>query len=80
MFINRKSVLSGFIIIFLIVSMVCPAFATAIEPRGSDYLASYSAYVYPAGWYKVQVWVSVNGVDYMDEIGCLSRSHQNYEN
>ena len=32
---------------------------------------SYSAYVYPAGWGKVQVWISVNGVDYMDEIGSL---------
>lgn len=72
MIIKRKSVLAGFIIFILIVSMVCPASATAIAPRGSDYLASYSAYVYPAGWYKVQIWFSVNGVDYMDEIGSLS--------
>jgi len=44
----------------------------AVEPRASNYLSSYSAYVYNAGWYKVQVWFSVDGVDYMDEIGALN--------
>lgn len=71
MFINRKSVLSCFVIVLLVISMVCPATATTVESRASDYLASYSAYVYPAGWGKVQVWVSVDGTEPMDEIGSL---------
>jgi hypothetical protein len=72
MFFTKKSVLSVFFALILGLSMVSPASATEVTPRASDYLMSYSAYVYPAGWYKVQVWVSVNGVDYMDEIGALT--------
>ena len=58
--------------LLLVIALLFPVSAETIEPRASDYLASYSAYVYPAGWYKVQVWISVSGVDYMDEIGALS--------
>ena len=72
MFYKRKSLFNCFVVFLLILSMVSPAVATTVEPRASDYLASYSAYVYPAGWGKVQVWFSVDGVDYMDEIGSLS--------
>lgn len=71
MFLNRKAPLACFIIILLMLSMVSPATATTAAPRASDYLASYSAYVYPAGWGKVQVWVSVDGTEPMDEIGSL---------
>lgn len=45
--------------------------AMAVEPRASDYLSIYSAYVYPAGWGKIQVWFDVTGTDYLDEIGAL---------
>lgn len=72
MFFTKKSLLSVLLALILVFSMVSPASATGATPRASDYLMSYSAYVYPAGWYKVQVWVSVNGVDYMDEIGSLT--------
>ncbi len=72
MFLKQKSLFNCFVVFLLILSMVSPAVATTVEPRASDYLASYSAYVYPAGWGKVQVWFSVDGVDYMDEIGSLS--------
>lgn len=72
MFFTKKSVFSAFLALILVFSMVSPASATEATPKASDYLMSYSAYIYPAGWGKVQVWVSVNGVDYMDEIGSLS--------
>lgn len=55
----------------LVIVLMLPATVMAAEPRSSLYLHSYSAYVYPAGWGKVQVWVSVDGVNDMDEIGAL---------
>lgn len=58
--------------LLLVFIFLCPVTAQAAEPRASYYLDSYSAYIYPAGWGKVQVWVSVSGVDYMDEIGSLT--------
>ena len=50
---------------------IFPVNAFAVESRASDYLEAYSAYIYPAGWGKVQVWVSVDGTNDMDEIGAL---------
>lgn len=57
--------------IVLIVAILCPINVFAMETRASHYLSSYSAYIYPAGWGKVQVWFSVDGTGYMDEIGAL---------
>lgn len=71
MFFTKKSALSVLLAVILVFSVVSPASASEATPRASDYLMSYSAYVYPAGWGKVQVWISVSGVDYMDEIGSL---------
>lgn len=61
--------ITAFLLAFV---FLCPVTAQATETRASYYLDSYSAYVYPAGWGKIEVWVSVDGVDYMDEIGALS--------
>ena len=58
-------------IILIVVALVCPVNIKAVEPRASDYLEAYSAYIYPAGWGKVQVWFSVDGTNDMDEIGAL---------
>lgn len=55
----------------LVLVFICPVTSYAVEPRASYYLDSYSAYIYPAGWGKVQVWVSVSGTEPMDEIGTL---------
>lgn len=44
------------------------------QPRASDYLDSYQAYVYSAGGGEVQVWFTVTGDTYMDDIGSLSIS------
>ena len=59
-------------ILLVVVSLVCPFSVKAVEPRASDYLEAYSAYIYPAGWGKVQVWFDVDGTGYMDEIGALN--------
>lgn len=58
--------------LLMAVVLLCPINVNAVEPRASDFLNSYSAYIYSAGWYKVQVWISVTGVTDMDEIGSLS--------
>ena len=57
--------------LLLVLVLILPVSAMAIETRASYYLDAYSAYIYPAGWGKVQVWVSVDGVNDMDEIGAL---------
>lgn len=57
--------------IILIVTIVLPINAMAVEPRASDYLTAYTAYIYPAGWGKIQIWFSVDGTGTMDEIGTL---------
>ena len=67
----RKHLLFKIIAIILIVACFSPVRAKAVEPRASDYLLSYSAYVYRAGWAKIQVWFEVDGIEYMDEIGSL---------
>ena len=69
--IKRKELLSKLTILIVVVALVCPVGVNAVEPRASDYLHMYSAYIYPAGWGKVQVWFSVDGTGYMDEIGAL---------
>ena len=69
--IKRKELLFKVTILILVVALVCPVGVNAVESRASDYLAVYSAYIYPAGWGKVQVWFEVDGTGYMDEIGAL---------
>ena len=61
-----------FISLLLILVLVLPNGALAAESRASYYLDAYSAYLYPAGWGKIQVWFSVDGTNYMDEIGALT--------
>lgn len=71
MYTTKRSVMIKVIAFLLFAVMLFPVQAFAAESRASAYLSSYSAYVYPAGWGKVQVWVSVDAVNYMDEIGAL---------
>lgn len=70
---NNIKISRSFRIVALVLAIVLllPVGVTAAEPRSSLYLDSYSAYVYRAGWGKVQVWFTVNGVNDMDEIGAL---------
>jgi len=68
---QNKAVIIKFMSILLIIVLLCPIKTLAVESRASDYLNSYTAYIYPAGWGKIQVWFSVDGTGTMDEIGAL---------
>ena len=67
----KRSAVVRLIVILLTLVLLVPIEAFAAETRASHYLSSYSAYIYPAGWGKVQVWFSVDGTNDMDEIGTL---------
>lgn len=73
--IQKKSAMIRVIAVVLILTLIIPAGARAaaetVQPRASAYLNSYSAYIYPASNGKIQVWFTVTGTDYMDEIGYL---------
>lgn len=60
------------IALLLAIVLILPIGAMAVEARSSLYLHSYSAYVYPAGWGKIQVWFDVTGTGDLDEIGALN--------
>ncbi len=67
----KRSVTIKLIAFLLLAVMLLPVQALAVESRASAYLSSYGAYIYPAGWGKVQVWFDVVGTNDMDEIGAL---------
>ena len=74
--ISRK-VLSRVVPVILLIALILPmnAYGTddsSMSTRASDYINSYNAYIYPAGWGKIQVYFDVTGVDYMDDIGTLN--------
>ncbi len=68
---TKRSFVVNIMILILAMTFILPANVFALETRASDYLEAYSAYIYPAGWGRVQVWVEVDGTDDMDEIGAL---------
>lgn len=69
---NRKRTIFIRVISLLLFFMfLLPTSVSALETRASYYLDAYTAYIYPAGWGKVQIWFSVNGTGTMDEIGAL---------
>ena len=68
---GSRSAVLRLIAIVLVIILLCPIEAFATETRASHYLNSYTAYIYPAGWGKIQVWFSVDGTGDMDEIGAL---------
>ena len=74
---NRKyfaamRIMSILLVAVLLLPMgVSAATVETVQPCASYYLDSYNAYVYPAGNGKIQVWFSVIGVNYLDELGAL---------
>lgn len=60
------------VVIFIIPSTVNATEENTVEPRASYYLTSYNTYIYRAALGKIQVWFTVTGVDYMDDIGALT--------
>ena len=69
---DRKSLFVKITALLLVLVFICPVHTGALEPRASDYLTSYNAYPYAAGWGKIQIWFDVTGVTYMDDIGALT--------
>lgn len=74
---NKPATNIRIVALLLVVIMGLSPYAVAtetadMEPRASHYLTSYNTYIYPAALGKIQVWFSVTGVDYMDDIGTLS--------
>lgn len=77
MTLNKHPMLIRIVALLLVLSFTLPVSAntlteSTVTPRASDYLNSYNTYIYPAAWGKIQVWFSVTGVNYMDEIGTLT--------
>lgn len=68
---TRKITSVKIIAVLLVLSFILPINVTAAEPRASYYLDAYTAYIYQAGWGKIQVWFDVEGTNDMDEIGAL---------
>lgn len=74
---THKCTLSARIVaIILIFALMTPIGASAVEiqPRASDYLTSYGAYIYRPASGTIQVYFNVAGTNYMDELGVLSIS------
>ena len=74
---KSKSFIFCAAVVLLIVAVCFPMSVNAtvseyIQPRASDYLTSYNAYVYLPGNGEVRVYYSVSGTNYMDELGALS--------
>ena len=42
------------------------------QPYASDYLDSYNTYICAMGSGRIEIWFSVTGDNYMDDIGVLS--------
>ena len=69
---KKKTVALRLFALLLAIVFMCPMNVSAVEPRASAYLNSYNAYPYAAGGGKIQIWFTVTGVEYMDDIGSLS--------
>ena len=72
---NSKKFIIRILAAVLTLTMLIPmgvGATTAVQPRASDYLDSYNAYISLPGSGKVRVYFNVEGTGYMDEIGALS--------
>jgi len=74
MYNKKNSSVINLIALVLSIVLLLPVSAIAVDTRSSLYLDSYGAYIYPAGWGKIQVWFEVDSVYDMDEIGALNIS------
>lgn len=77
MCIKKRIAVVHVVAVILAMALIAPvganaAVAETVQPYASDYLTSYSAYVYPAGSGVVQVWFTVRATGYMDDVGALT--------
>jgi len=75
--IKKNSAILRIVAMFLVFALTLPVGAQAavvetVQPRASDYLDSYNAYIYPAGGGKIQVWFTVTGTRTLEALGALT--------
>lgn len=76
-----RSVIIALVIVFVIPCQAIAAMPESIEPKESNYLATYGAYTYAAGGGEVQVYFDVTGTTEMEDIGALSvEIHESTDN
>lgn len=74
---RKYSVAMRFTALLIAIILIVPmsteaATAEVVQPRASDYLCSYNAYIYPAANGKIQAWFTVTGNYFLDSIGALT--------
>ena len=73
MFSQKNNTVIRIITFLVVIALIIPMNASAlVQPRASDYLSTYNAYVYLPGTGEVRVYFNVDGTGYMDELGALS--------
>ena len=73
MFSQKNNTVIRVITFLVVIALIIPMVASAlVQPRASDYLSTYNAYVYLPGTGEVRVYFNVDGTGYMDELGALS--------
>jgi len=75
--IKKRAIVVRFVAMILVMALTLsvgamPAAAQSVQPRASDYLGSYSAYIYPAGSGKIQVYFTVTGTEVQEALGALT--------
>ena len=75
--IKKRTIIIRLVAIILVMALTLSvgalsASAEVAQPRGSAYLSSYNAYIYPAGGGKVQVWFTVTGAGTQEALGALT--------
>lgn len=82
----KKAPFVRLVAMLLVVALTLPVAASAavadtVQPCASDYLNSYTAYIYPAGGGKVQAWFTVTGTGTLEAIGALTiQIHESTDN
>ena len=73
---RKYSAVMRIVTLLLAVIMILPmgvqAVEDAVQPRASDYLDNYNAYMYSAGWGNMRVYFNVTGYGYLEAIGALT--------
>lgn len=75
--IKKRANMIRLVAMVLVLALALPmgaraAVADTMQPLASDYLGSYSAYIYPAGSGKIQVWFTVTGTRTQEALGALT--------
>ena len=73
----KRSAYVRIIALLLALSLAAPCYASAaviepVQPMGSDYFDSYSAYVCAMGGGKIEIWFTVSATRSMDKLGALT--------